>query len=358
METVKQNFAALILILIIALAVSLLLIAPSIPKTFPKLPELPSGSSSVPVGEVQPGPPEEPNLPPDTSGGSTGQDFNPPSISIINPFEGAIVSGIVLIEAQASDESGISRLEFWLDGLILGNDSVLPYSFSWNTINASNGEHSILVKAFDSFNNSSTQSINVTASNVPDTINPSVAIASPLDDANVSGTIQISVSASDNVGIQRIDLFVDGVMIYSSGVVPIQYYWNTASFSNGLHELTATAFDAANNSGSKTITVNVANSGNDASIPAITINSPTSNPTHSTNKSTITLSGSAFDDVGIEKVFWVNDQGIGGNAVGTTSWSISAIPLVEGDNVIIVIAKDSANNIATDKITVTRDSGV
>ena len=63
-------------------------------------------------------------------------------------------------------------------------------------------------------------------------------------------------------------------------------------------------------------------------------------------------------DVGIEKVFWVNDQGIGGNAVGTTSWSISAIPLVEGDNVIIVIAKDSANNIATDKITVTRDSGV
>ncbi len=39
------------------------------------------------------------------------------------------------------------------------------------------------------------------------------------------------------------------------------------------------------------------------------------------------------------------------------SWSISSIPLQEGNNVITVTAKDAANNTATATITVTSTGG-
>ena len=86
--------------------------------------------------------------------------------------------------------------------------------------------------------------------------------------------------------------------------------------------------------------------------PTVTITQPISGSTYSTDQSSITLGGTASDNVDVTSVTWQNDRGDNGTASGTTIWTISNISLQEGDNVISVTAHDAAGNSSTDAITV------
>src|SRR5262245_36118348 len=91
----------------------------------------------------------------------------------------------------------------------------------------------------------------------------------------------------------------------------------------------------------------------DTTLPTISITSPTANPTFTATAASITLGGTAADNVGVTQVRWASDRGGSGVASGTTSWSTSAIPLLSGVNVITVTAVDAAGNPGTDSLTVT-----
>jgi hypothetical protein len=91
----------------------------------------------------------------------------------------------------------------------------------------------------------------------------------------------------------------------------------------------------------------------DTTAPVVTITGPTSNATHATETTPLTLSGTASDAVGVTQVGWMNDRGGSGTATGTTSWSASGIALLSGANVLTVTARDAANNTSTDTLTVT-----
>ncbi len=124
---------------------------------------------------------------------------------------------------------------------------------------------------------------------------------------------------------------------------------------SGVNVITITAYDAGGNSGvhALTVTYNVP----DVTNPSISITSP-SGATYNTSSSSLTVSGSSSDDVGVVNVSWSNNRGGSGMAAMTGgSWSISSIPLQEGNNVITVTAKDAANNTATATITVTSTGG-
>jgi len=87
--------------------------------------------------------------------------------------------------------------------------------------------------------------------------------------------------------------------------------------------------------------------------PTIGITSPTSGTTYSTEEDSITLSGTAADNVGVTSVTWTNSRGGSGTASGTTSWTISALTLHCGDdNIITVTARDAAGNSASDTLTI------
>jgi hypothetical protein len=73
-----------------------------------------------------------------------------------------------------------------------------------------------------------------------------------------------------------------------------------------------------------------------------------------TSASTINLSGSASDNVGVVSVKWTNTFGAGGAAQGTTTWQIAGIPLLVGTNKITVRAYDAAGNSGWRMITVVR----
>jgi hypothetical protein len=87
--------------------------------------------------------------------------------------------------------------------------------------------------------------------------------------------------------------------------------------------------------------------------PSVTISSPTTQSTYATTSNTLSLSGSARDNVGVTEVTWTNDRGGSGTATGTSSWSVGNIPLQIGVNVMTVSARDAANNVSADTLTVT-----
>ncbi len=107
-----------------------------------------------------------------------------------------------------------------------------------------------------------------------DTTPPQVSINSPSNNAVIQNDIEIEVGASDNYGIDKVELYVDGNLYGSSfsqtnGVYI--YYWDLTNYNNGAHELMAKAYDNYENTNTDTISVNVEK---DNISPTIQITSP------------------------------------------------------------------------------------
>jgi leucyl aminopeptidase len=93
-----------------------------------------------------------------------------------------------------------------------------------------------------------------------DTVAPVASISAPGAGATVSGTTTVSANASDNVGVARVEFFVDGTRRGTDTAAPYSYAWDTTTVANGSHALVAKAFDAAGNEGtSASVSVNVNN---------------------------------------------------------------------------------------------------
>lgn len=95
-----------------------------------------------------------------------------------------------------------------------------------------------------------------------DTTPPTVNLTAPANGATVSGTVTLTASASDAVGVTRVEFYVDGALAGSDSAAPFELAWSSTSVANGSHSLSAKAFDAAGNSATDADTsVTVSNSG-------------------------------------------------------------------------------------------------
>jgi spore germination protein YaaH len=90
-------------------------------------------------------------------------DTTPPSVSITSPADGASLVKRQRIEAQATDNVRVSRVEFYVNGSLLSADTSSPYSATWNTQRANKGPNLIEAAAFDSSGNSARARITVYA---------------------------------------------------------------------------------------------------------------------------------------------------------------------------------------------------
>jgi uncharacterized membrane protein len=101
----------------------------------------------------------------------------------------------------------------------------------------------------------------VVTSGPPDTTPPTTSITSPANNATVSGTVTVTASASDNVGVVKVEFYIDSVLKSTVTTSPYTFSWNTTTVANGSHTIFSKAYDAANNVGtSATVTVTVSNS--------------------------------------------------------------------------------------------------
>ncbi|MCZ6775275.1 MAG: Ig-like domain-containing protein [Ignavibacteria bacterium] len=135
------------------------------------------------------------------------EDTIPPTISITSPSEGATVNGVIAVRASASDNVGVSEVQFRVDDTVFATDGSTPHTVFWDTLTVPTGTHSLTAVATDSSGNQATSSpvtINVTAGGSP---------ASPLV-SNVSAASGTSYEIVENT-LQTGELvYVDRGFVY------------------------------------------------------------------------------------------------------------------------------------------------
>jgi hypothetical protein len=92
-----------------------------------------------------------------------------------------------------------------------------------------------------------------------DSTPPTVSLQSPTANQQVTGTINLTATASDASGISQVKFLVDGTVVNTDTTSPYSYSWNSAGVTNANHTITAQATDNKGNSATSTavtITVN------------------------------------------------------------------------------------------------------
>lgn len=289
------------------------------------------------------------------------QDIIDPTVSILNPQSGQTVEGIVRIAAIADDERSVREVAFFVDGDSIGSDFSYPYQFDWDTTPfADSTNHTVYAKAFDGGNNSSISPV-VTVTVFPrsgttgDNIAPTGLMTYPLAGSVVFGTIKVTIEASDNEEVSRVDLYVDGDSIATDSSAPYQLAWDTSPYADDAsHSIYAKVYDTAGNSfttGSTILTVS-SGSSDDVSPPSILVLYPT---TGSTVSGTVAIRADAQDNVGVSSVEVLVDGKLEGNmALDSGSWLFNWNSIAKADtntHTIYLKAYDAAGNVGTSGLT-------
>lgn len=95
--------------------------------------------------------------------GFSAGDNIAPTVAITNPANGARVArkSSVTITATATDNIGVTRVDFLVNGALQCTDTAAPYSCVWRVPNPMNRTHQIQARAFDAAGNNATAAIQV-----------------------------------------------------------------------------------------------------------------------------------------------------------------------------------------------------
>jgi subtilisin family serine protease len=173
-------------------------------------------------------------------------DATKPVVTITSPAGGSTVKGTVNITYTASDNVGVKSVAIKAGTTTLCTLTAASGSCSWNTTSFTNGAAALSAVASDAAGNSATSTATVTVSNVSDTTPPSVSITSPMSGSRVVGNVSVTASATDNVGVAKVELFVNGVLTATSTAAPFTTRFKAPK---GTIKLQLKAFDAAGNAG-------------------------------------------------------------------------------------------------------------
>jgi subtilisin family serine protease len=203
------------------------------------------------IGTTAPEPEQEP-------------DITDPLVSITYPEEGSTVSSSITVSVTATDNVGVERVELYIDGALFGTSSTWPHNFYWNTNDLPDGYYELSATGYDTSGNigySNSVTVDVHNQQEQDITPPVVSFTSPAsssaDDVYLSKLVKITVSASDNIGVTRMQLYVDGLLRVDKQASVISWPWNVKKESNGEHIISSKAYDAAGNVGIDSITVTV-----------------------------------------------------------------------------------------------------
>ncbi|BBL82943.1 hypothetical protein TthAA229_17230 [Thermus thermophilus] len=185
-------------------------------------------------------------------------DRTPPTVVWKAPADGAVVSGTVTLEVEATDNVGVAKVEFFAGSTKLGEATSAPFTFNWNTLGYPDGPVTLKARAVDAAGNFAEATLTVTVAN-QDKTPPTVVWKAPADGAVVSGAVALEVEATDNVGVAKVEFFAGSTKLGEATSAPFTFNWNTLGYPDGPVTLKARAVDAAGNFAEATLTVTVAN---------------------------------------------------------------------------------------------------
>lgn len=270
-------------------------------------------------------------------------DNTGPSVAILNPPDGSSVSGVINVQASATDDVAVSSVSFYVDGGLLGTDTSAPYFNTWDTTSYSNALHTLFAKAFDLAGNIGTSySITVTVDNLA----PSVSLTNPTAGSTVSGNVNLTSNASDNNSVTRVEYYVDSNFIgIGATSANFPYNWNSAAVADGNHNINAKAFDIVNNTTtSQTVSVTV-----DNNAPTVSITSPANG---SNVSGIVDVTANASDAVGVTSVEFYADGGLiatDTSAPYSTNWD-TTVYAHNTSHSLTAKAYDGAGHITTSSV--------
>jgi hypothetical protein len=184
---------------------------------------------------------------------------------------------------------------------------------------------------------------------------PTAGITFPANGATVLGTVTISGTAADDVGVSRVDFLVDGTVKGSDSASPYTYAWNTAVETNASHTLIARAYDASGNQGQNQRSVTV-NNPPDTTAPTARILAPVDGATVT---GIVTISGTAADNVGVSRVDFLVDGTVkGSDSSSPYLYAWNTATETKTSHALIARAYDYASNTAENQISVTVEGNI
>src|SRR5687768_3039905 len=292
-------------------------------------------------------------------------DAAAPTVSISSPASGATVSGTITVTASAADDTAVTGVQFFLDGIAGTDDTSAPFTAPWNTNTATNGSHTLTAVARDAAGNRTTSApVTVTVGN--DSTPPTVSINQAAAQADPTGASPISFTAvfSEAVsGFSAADVIIGGT---AGGTKSATVSGGPTSYTVAVSGMTTSgtvtasiaagaAQDAAgNNSSASTSSDNSVSF--DAARPTVSINQAAAQA-DPTGASPITFTAVFSEAV---SGFSAADVTIGGTAGGGKSTTVSGGPstytvAVSGmttsgtvtANIAAGAAQDAAGNTST-----------
>ncbi len=175
---------------------------------------------------------------------------NAPVVSLTGtPTTGTTGTPITLTAVAADSDDFVANVEFFDGATKLGEDNTSPYTLVWTP--TTTGTHGLTARATDNFGLSATSStVNITVNAAPgDTQAPVATITAPAAFAtSLTGTLTLSASATDNVGVTGLEIQLDGVQVGAVGNTGAHSVTvDSNAYASGQHVIRARARDAANN---------------------------------------------------------------------------------------------------------------
>ena len=258
-------------------------------------------------------------------------DINPPTVIIMSPVAGQELSGTIDIEVIANDNTGINYIEYYIDGQSYSVDSIPPYIQEWDTETAEDDmEHIIAAVGYDNEGNSTLATPIAVYVDNQDDIAPSGQIQNPIPGQTVNGTISIEIIATDNIGVDNVELSINGISRDTLSDFPYVYDWDTSQeIDDQSHVISAVVSDTSGNIGFiPPVSVIVDNQINDSTPPTGLISNPISGQTVS---GTVEITVLAQDDYGIENItFFIDGINISNDNTAPYSYAWDTTVLENG----------------------------
>ncbi len=152
------------------------------------------------------------------NGGGSGESPQPPAappppaaptISLAQPASGSL-NRTVTLSASVTAPAGVTRVEFLVDGTVVGTSTTSPFQFAWDTSAVADGAHSLTARVTDSANTVVTSTaVSVTVTNtatIQFVLTPNEIFPRPDSTGSGSGTLAFNLVSGAITGKLRTDV--------------------------------------------------------------------------------------------------------------------------------------------------------
>ena len=177
----------------------------------------------------------------------------PPTISFAAPSNNATISALTTCRVNASDDRGIARVQFFVDGTLLSTDTSSSYTCTLDNKKYTNGAHTLMARVTDSAGLTAQSQITFNVSggiasggttNTP----PILSIDAPAAGSTLGGSVPFAATATDAGGsVAKVEMYlVSGTtqkLVATDTTSPYSGSFSTAGVPDGAAQLMAVATD-------------------------------------------------------------------------------------------------------------------